>query len=404
MEMEPVAGYQYANWQRGYGDFHLAPDLQTLRCAAWLDRTAIVLCDVQDPASGALVPIAPRSLLKRQIERATALGYTAKAASELEYYTFENSYRDSARRNFQGLEPSSWYLEDYHALQGAREESFNGAFRRRLSESGVSVEGTKGEWGLGQHELNVRYDEALRMADTHVLCKQCLKEVADQQQISLTFMAKFAEDGAGSSCHIHLSLWREGKNAFADGPTNSTQKHGAQKQGAQQYGDIFRWFLGGWLAHAAEFMVFYAPNVNSYKRFQAGSWAPTKLAWSRDNRTAGFRVVGSGQSLRIECRTPGADCNPYLAFAAALASGPDGIENKIEPPACYQGDVYAAADLPQAPTTLHAAIRLFEASAFVEQTLGKDVAEHYLHFFRSEQNAYDKAVTDWERRRYFERI
>ena len=222
--------------------------------------------------------------------------------------------------------------------------------RRHLSRSGVPVESTKGEWGLGQHELNVQYAEVLAMADRHALIKQCVKETADQQQIAASFMAKFASDQAGSSCHIHLSLWRDGDNAFA----------GDDELGPVRCSDTFRWFLGGWMAHAAECMPCYAPNVNSYKRYQAGSWAPTRLAWSHDNRTAGFRVVGSGPSLRIECRIPGADCNPYLAYAAALSAGLHGIENKTEPPAIFEGDVYAAcpfASCPRVAASGHRSLR-----------------------------------------------
>jgi glutamine synthetase len=232
------------------------------------------------------------------------------------------------------------------------------------------------------------------MADRHGVFKQCLKEIADQMGISVTFMAKYAADQAGSSCHIHLSLWQKNQNAFA----------GKQRLGPISCSESFRWFLGGWIAHAPEMMVFYAPTVNSYKRYRAGSWAPTRLAWSDDNRTAGFRVVGEGNALRIECRIPGADCNPYLAFAASLASGLDGIANKIEPPPIFEGDVYAAQALPRVPSTLHEATDLFEKSHFAKSAFGEEVAEHYLHFYRMEQQAYDKAVTDWERKRYFERI
>lgn len=394
MEMEPVPGYRFANWEKGYGDFHLAPDFASLRVASWLEKTALILCDVEDEKKHRPVAQAPRSMLKKQIDRAAKLGYRAIAASELEYYIFRNSYRDAAAKGYHGLEPAGWYLEDYHALQGAREEAFNGAARRHLKQSGIPVENSKGEWGLGQHELNVRYADILTMADRHVVFKQCLKEVAEQQQLSVTFMAKIAADQAGSSCHIHLSLWQKNQSAFP----------GKQRLGPVACSEAFRWFLGGWIARVPEMMVFYAPTVNSYKRYQAGSWAPTRLAWSYDNRTAGFRVVGEGNSLRIECRIPGADCNPYLAFAAALASGLDGIENKIEPPPIFEGDVYAAQHLPRVPRTLREATDLFEKSLFAKRALGEEVVEHYLHFYRTEQEAYDKAVTDWERQRYFERI
>jgi glutamine synthetase len=394
MEMEPVPGYEYANWERGYGDFHLIPDPETLRIADWLENTAMILCDVHDPKSHRPVPFAPRSLLRKQIERAEKMGFTAMAGSELEYYILAESYRGAARRGYAGLEPAGWYIEDYHALQGTREENLNGRARRHLKNSGIPVETSKGEWGLGQHELNIRYAEVLAMADRHAIFKQCMKEIADSIGLSVTFMAKYDEKQAGSSCHIHLSLWQNGKNVFP----------GQIRSGPVMATEIFRRFLGGWIAHVPEVMVFYAPAVNSYKRYRAGSWAPTRLAWCYDNRTAGFRVVGTGQSLRIECRIPGADCNPYLVYAAALASGLDGIENKIEPPDIFEGDVYAAQHLPHVPKTLRDATDLFEQSDFAKTAFGKDVVAHYTHFFRVEQNAYDQAVTDWERKRYFERI
>lgn len=394
MEMEPIPGYDYANWERGYGDFHLVPDFDTLRVASWLDRTAMVICNVEDDKTHQPVPFAPRSILLHQLERLSTHKYTAMAASELEYYIFENSYKQAAKQGYQGLEPLGWYIEDYHAFQGAREEVFTAAARRHLKHSGVPVENSKGEWGLGQHEINIRYADALTMADRHGVFKQCLREVADPLGYSVTFMAKYATGQAGSSCHIHLSLWKDGQNAFA----------GNEQFGPVSCSPIFRWFLGGWMAHAPEMMVCYAPTVNSYKRYQSGSWAPTRLAWSHDNRTAGFRVVGKGSSLRIECRIPGADCNPYLAFAAAIASGLDGIENETEPPPVFEGDMYMAQNLPEVPRSLLEATKAFADSAFATRAFGKKVVEHYTHFFTVEQEAYDQSVTDWERRRYFERI
>ena len=394
MEMEPVPGYRFANWERGYGDFHLVPDLDTLRLASWLPRTALVLCDVKNERSHELVEQAPRSILRRQTEAAAKMGFRANAATELEYYVFRGSYRDAAAQGHGALEPAGWYLEDYHALQGTRGEPLHGAVRRHLKESGVPVENSKGEWGLGQHELNVQYAEILEMADRHAIFKQCLKEVADSMDLSVTFMAKYAADRAGSSCHVHLSLWKGSKNAFP----------GKNRLGPIACSDPFRHFLGGWIAHAPEVMVLYAPTVNSYKRYQSGSWAPTHIAWSHDNRTAGFRVVGSGNSLRIECRIPGADCNPYLALAASLASGLDGLRKKIEPPPIFEGDMYAAKSLPRVPATLSEATDRFASSAFAKKAFGDDVVEHYVRFFRAEEEAYRKAVTDWERKRYFERI
>jgi glutamine synthetase len=394
MEMEPVPGYRAASWERGYGDFHMQPDMATLRKADWLEKTALVICDLLDVHTHELVPHAPRSILRRQIERAKSMGYDAMAGSEIEYYIFRESYREAARAGYAGLEPAGWYLEDYHVVQGTREEPLNGAVRRHLANSGVPVECSKGEWGLGQHELNVRYADILAMADRHVIFKQCFKEVADKQNVSVTFMAKFDAARAGSSCHVHCSLWKDGKSLMA----------GPHLLGPIHASDVFGWFLAGWIRHVPEMMVFYAPTVNSYKRYQSGSWAPTRLAWSHDNRTASFRVVGEGPSLRIECRIPGADCNPYLAFAAVLASGLDGIEKKWEPPPIFEGDMYAARDLPTVPGTLSEAIDQFEKSPFVREALGAEVAEHYAHFYRVEQQAYDRAVTDWERRRYFEQI
>jgi glutamine synthetase len=394
MEMEPVPGYRFANWELGYGDFHLVPDLTTLRVASWLEQTALVLCDVSSEKTHDLISVAPRSILRRQLDAAQATGFESFAASELEYYLFQNSYRDASQDGFRNLEPAGWYLEDYHILQGTRTEAYTAAVRHHLKHSGVPVENSKGEWGLGQHELNIRYAEALEMADRHVVYKQCLKEVADQMGLSVTFMAKFAADRAGSSCHIHFSLWRDGQNAFA----------GENQFGPVRCSDEFRWFLGGWMAHVPDVMPFYAPTVNSYKRYVDASWAPTRLAWSYDNRTGGFRVVGHGESLRIECRIPGADCNPYLAYAAALASGLDGIRNRIEPPECFTGDIYAARHLPRVPYTLAEATDKFAASEFAKRSFGEEVVEHYAHFFRTEQAAFNAAVTDWERRRYFERI
>jgi glutamine synthetase len=399
MEMNPVPGYRFASWERGYGDFHLVPDLATLRLASWLEKSALVLCDVHDVETHARAAVAPRSVLRAQVEKAGGVGLAALAASELEYYLYRGSQREALARAWRGLEPVGHTLEDYDLRQGARTEPFHAAARRHLAASGVPVESSKGEWGLGQHELNVRHTDALTMADRHAVFKQCLKELADSQGLSLTFMAKVAADQAGSSCHVHMSLAHlgpggDGWSAFA----------GEEPCGPVRGSRLFRHFLGGWIAHAAELMPFYAPTVNSYKRFQSASWAPTRLAWSHDNRTAGFRVVGHDRSLRIECRIPGADANPYLAFAAALASGLDGIEKKLEPPPCFEGDLYAARELPRVPGSLRDALVGFEKSSFARTAFGPEVVEHYAHFFRTEWEAYERAVTDWERQRYFERI
>ncbi len=396
MEMEPIPGYRYANWELGYGDFHVVPDMATLRRASWLHKSALVICDIFEEGSGEPTTVAPRNILRRQIAAANDIGLLALGSSELEYYIFDQSYAAAREQNYHQLKTFGSYIEDYHILQGTREEVLNAAARKHLAASGIPVEFSKGEWGPGQHELNIRYADLLTMADRHTLYKQIFKELADELGLAVTFMAKFDQRLAGSSCHMHISLWdnKQQRNLFA----------GEQVMGPVRGSDIFRWFLGGVMAHAPEVMVFYAPTVNSYKRYQAGSWAPTALAWSYDNRTAGFRVVGHGSSLRIESRIPGADVNPYLGYAALLASGLDGIRQRIEAPPMFSGDVYAAAELPHVPRTLRDAIDVFARSEFVRRAFGEEVVEHYLHFYESEQRLYDNAVTDWERHRYFEQI
>ncbi len=391
MEMEPVAGYEYSDWDGGFGDFHLVPDLATLRLAAWTEGTAFVLCDLHQGEDHALVPVAPRSILRQQVDVAAQAGFTIAAASELEFFLYRDSYEEAHIKGYRDLKSAGWYVEDYHLLQGARVEDYVGAARRVLAASGVPVENSKGEAAIGQHELNIRYTDVLAMADRHVIMKQAMKELADQQGVSVTFMAKPDAAQPGNSCHLHLSLWQGDTNAFVgDGPNGRS--------------DLFRWFLGGWMKHCADLMPCYAPTVNSYKRYQDASWAPTRIAWSTDNRTAGFRIVGTGSGLRIENRIPGGDVNPYLAFSAALASGLDGIANQTEPPDEFSGDVYAASDLPTVPHSLEAANARFAASTEARRLLGDQVVDHYSHFFSSEVEAHQKAVTDWEHRRYFERI
>ena len=386
MEMDPVPGYAFTSWAKGYGDFRPIPDFDTLRIASWLPKTALVLCDVYQEERHELVPLAPRSILRRQLARAEEHGFTAMAASELELYVFKDSFERVAEKGFINLETIGRYIEDYHILQSTKEEPLIGAIRSHLERSGVPVESSKGEWGPGQQEIGLRYAEALESADRHSIYKHAAKEIAWQQGHAITFMAKWNEQFAGSSCHIHLSLWdAKGKKAL----------FGSDDA-------LFRYFLGGWMKHIRELFAFFAPYPSSYKRYVAGSFAPTGIAWSHDNRTAGFRIVGHGSSKRIECRAPGADANPYLAFAAAIAAGLDGIENHIEPPPPFEGDVYGAAELPQVPRTLHEAIHALADSPWARATFGEDVIDHYLHFFRTEQRKFDAAVTDWERRRYFE--
>jgi glutamine synthetase len=395
MEMDPVPGYAFTSWEKGYGDFRLVPDLKTLRLASWLDKTAIVLCDIYNEEKDELVDMAPRSILRQQLSRAASKGYVAMGASELELYVFKDSFAEAARKKYVDLEPIGNYIEDYHILQGTKEEFVIGAIRQHLDRSGIPVEFSKGEWGPGQQEINLRYAEFLEMCDRHVIYKHAAKEIALQQNCAVTFMAKWDERCAGSGLHVHVSLW-DAKNQQALFP-------GHEAFGPVHSSPLCRWFLGGWMAHLREIYPFYAPYPNSYKRYRAGSFAPTGIAWSYDNRTAGFRIIGHGPSLRIECRAPGADANPYLAFAAALAAGLDGIEKQIEPPPMFSGDVYASRDLPQVPHSLNEAIYELEKSRWAWETFGEAVIEHYLHFFKTEQRKFDEVVTSWERARYFER-
>jgi glutamine synthetase len=398
MEMDPTPGYVFASWATGYGDLRAVPDPATLRTAAWLDRTAIVLCDAFREDDASPVDVAPRTILKRQLERAVERGLFPRMGSELEFFLFRDDYAAARAKDYRDLERSQHYIEDYHVLSGTFAEPVIGAIRRQVDASGIPVEFSKGEWGPGQHEINLRFAPALEMADRHVLYKLAAKETAAAAGCAVTFMAKWDEELAGSSLHIHLSLWDEAGQALFPG-------EGPPPPGLPvPASDTFRWALGGLLAHARELAWFFAPNMNSYKRFRAGTFAPTGVAWSFDNRTAGFRILGRGPSLRIECRIPGADANPYLSYAALVAAALDGLERKLEPGRAFEGDVYAADGLPRLPGSLRAAIAELEASAFARAAFGDAVIEHLLHFARTEQAVFDVAVSDVERRRYFERI
>ncbi len=393
MEMTPVPGYKFTSWESGYGDFHCIPDFSTGRRTSWLSRTALVLADLHRDHKP--VEVSPRRILQRQLEKARQAGYSVMGASELEFYIFNETYETAAAKNYHSLNSAGSYIEDYHIFQGTKEEELVGAIRRELSASGVPVENSKGEWGPGQQEINLEYCEALAQADRNVVYKHAAKEIAHAQGKAVTFMAKWDEKFAGSSMHIHLSLW--------DPEGEQNQFAGDREVGPVHASDTFRWFLGGWIQHAREFTACYAPNVTSYKRYQAGSFAPTGIAWSYDNRTAGFRVVGKDQSLRIECRIPGADANPYIVYAAILASGLDGIRNQIEPPPIFEGDIYQAKDLPRVPANLRDSISEFEKNALAREAFGDEVVDHYLHFLRTEQSKFDEVVTCWERARFFER-
>ncbi len=398
MEMEPVPGYALTSWETGYGDFLCVPDWGTLRRASWLEKSAILICDVLDEENATPVSVAPRAILRRQMERARAAAYIPVGASELEFFVFKNSFEEARELGYDRLETFGSYIEDYHILQGTRVEPLVGSIRRHLDSSGIPVEFSKGEWGPGQHEINLRYCDLLEMADRHVLYKNAAKEIADANGLALTFMAKWASEHAGSSMHVHTSLQdaaRASGNVFAgDEPIPGTPVRGASQ---------FRHWLAGLLTHARALTLFFAPYVNSYKRFVAGTFAPTAIAWSYDNRTTGFRVVGRDSSLRVECRIPGADANPYLVFAALIAAGLDGLERKLEPEAAFEGNAYAGEGVPQLPRSLGEAIEAAEGSELLREAFGEDVLEHYLHFARTEKRKFDEAVTTWERARFLER-
>ncbi len=399
MEMDPVPGYAFTSWESGYGDFQCLPDWSTLRVASWLERSAIVICDVVDEESASPVSVAPRQVLRRQAERARALGYQAMGASELEFFAFRESYTSAREKGYAGLQTFGSYVEDYHILQGTQIEPLVGAIRRHLDASGIPVEFSKGEWGPGQQEINLRYCELIEMADRHVLYKNAAKEIAAAQGLAITFMAKWDQAMAGNSMHVHTSLWDAEQPGTAVFAADATPIPGTRIQASP----VFRHWLGGLIEHARDITLFLAPYVNSYKRFVAGTFAPTAIGWAFDNRTAGFRVVGRGSSLRTECRIPGADANPYVAFAALLAAGIDGIERKLEPPEMFEGNLYAADELSQVPRTLGEAIEAAESSDMLRKAFGDDVLDHYLHFARIEKAKFDSAVTTWERERFFER-
>ena len=394
IDMEPVPGYQFANWEKGYGDFVMKPDMGTLRVIPWLENTALVLCDVLDHHHHEPVSVSPRAILKRQIDRLSALGFTAMAASELEFYLFDESYRAIHDKKFQGLTAAGYYIEDYHIFQTTKEEPVLRAMRNGLEGAGIPVENSKGEWGPGQEELNVRYADALTMADRHVVMKNAMKEIAHQHGCAVTFMAKWDYEQAGNSCHVHMSLWdRAGRRPkFHD----AKSKHGMSK--------LMQQFMAGQLKHAREITYFLAPFINSYKRFQAGTFAPTRAVWSRDNRTAGFRLCGEGtRAIRCECRIGGADLNPYLAYASLIAAGIAGIEQQMTLEPAHQGDAYVGKRLREIPKTLREAITGLKRSQMLRDAFGDEVVDHYVHTAQWEQFEYDRRVTDWERWRGFER-
>ncbi|MGL6211409.1 MAG: glutamine synthetase family protein [Paracoccaceae bacterium] len=392
MEMNTVQGYKSSSWQTGYGDYVLKPDMATLRRIPWLEGTALVLGDTLDH-HGHDVPHAPRSILKRQVTRARAMGFEPMMATELEFFLFENSYAQLRDSGFRDLKPVSAYNEDYHIFQTTKEEDVMRAIRNGLYGAGIPIENSKGEAEAGQEEVNYRYSDALDTADNHVIVKNGIKEIAFGKGKSVTFMAKYDHRRAGSSSHIHQSLWTaDGRAAFAD------------PKGTYGMSETMRHYMAGQLAHARETTAFLAPYVNSYKRFCVGMFAPTKAVWSADNRTAGFRVCGiDSKAIRVECRIPGADVNPYLACAALLAAGLAGIEGKmaLEPEA--SGDMYSAGGVREIPHTLREAADLLNGSAMLRAAFGDDVIDHYHHAAQWEISETDRVVTDFEVQRLLER-
>ncbi|MBX3732305.1 MAG: glutamine synthetase [Verrucomicrobiae bacterium] len=396
LEMDPLDGFAVANWESGFGDFELRPDPSTLRILPWQTASALVICDLHRP-DGTRVPEAPRSVLRAQVGRLEQLGFTCECASELEFYLFNQTYAAASAGGYRDLTPSSDYRIDYHLMQPARDEPMMRAIRNGMTEAGVPVESSKGEWSRGQHEINFTHAAPLPMADGHVLFKQGVKEIAEQHGKAVSFMAKYAPTEAGNSCHIHLSLWKGGRNAFHAEPGRRGRTAGGPTP-------LFRQFLGGLLKYSPELCLLYAPTINSYKRYQAGSWAPTRMAWATDNRTTGFRVVGHGASFRPENRMPGADANPYLAFAAMIAAGLAGVEEGLDCGEEYRGNAYLDQKLPRLPASLAEATNLFAASRLARTALGDAVVDFYTHHARLEHEAFSSAVTDWEKRRYFEQI
>jgi glutamine synthetase len=394
MEMEPLPGYKYASWETGYGDFRMVPDMDTMRWCPWLEKTVMVICDVADEETGEPVSVSPRQILKAQIARAAKQGYLIKTGSELEFYLFKDGYDELAARNYKDPQPSSSYIMDYHMLQTTKDEWIIRKIRNDMRGAGIPIEFSKGEFGKGQHEINITYSDALSNADHHSLYKHGVKEIAALSGVAATYMAKWTMAEAGSSCHLHSSVWdAKGKKSLM-----------WSEKGEHHMSDTFRWYLGGLMTTAREMAWMYAPFVNSYKRYQLGSWAPTAIVWSRDNRTCGFRTVGEHAGYRVECRIPGADANPYLAFAATIASGLWGIENKIEPPDMFVGNAYEAKRVPRVPYSLHESIDVFRKSKLAREAFGDFVFEHLLNTAVQEQTIFDNTcVTDWELQRYFER-
>ncbi|MCU1502924.1 MAG: L-glutamine synthetase, partial [Ilumatobacteraceae bacterium] len=393
LDNEPFAGYRFTSYEQGYGDMLARADWSTVRITPWVERTALILCELHDVTTGELIEVAPRTVLRRQVEAAAEAGFLAMVASEIEFYLFQDSYDEAYAKGYRDLRPHSPWVEDYHVLQTTKDEYVIGAIRRGLEAAGVPVEFSKGEAGRGQHEINLDYTTPVEMGDRNLVYKTAAKEIAHSHGRSVSFMAKYGFDDTGSSCHVHSSLWS------LDGATSAFAG-----DGAVHMSETFRHYLAGLIATAREFSLLWAPTVNSYKRFQPGSWAPTGIGWGVDNRTLGFRVVGDGSATRVECRIPGADANSYFAFAGQLAGGLYGIRHELELGEPFVGNGYDAADIPRIPWNLPDAIALWEGSEIARECFGDDVHHHVLTMAQGEWAAFNRTVTDWELRRYWERI
>ena len=385
VDMDTVAGYAMSSWERGYGDFEMKPDLDTLRPVPWHPGTVLVMADLQWE-DGSDVVASPRQILRRQLARLEERGLVANAGTELEFIVFRDTYEDAWKRAYRDLEPANLYNIDYSLLGSARVEPLIRRIRNEMAGAGMTVENSKGECNLGQHEINFRYGEALRTADEHAIYKNGAKEIAAQEEHSITFMAKFNER-EGSSCHIHCSLAdaESGTNAFGSDDV------------------MFERFLAGQLACLREMTLMYAPYVNSYKRFVPGSFAPTAVAWGRDNRTCSMRVVGHGEARRVENRLPGADVNPYLALSAMIAAGLHGIDAELPLEPAFEGNAYES-EAPRVPTNLYESRDLFGASDVAREAFGEEVVDHYMNRAKVEIDTHEAAVTDWDKYRGFERL
>ena len=388
VEMNTVDGYAMSSWERGYGDFVLVPDMATLRLVPWQEATALVLCDVRWP-DGAPVVASPRQVLRAQLDRLAAHGLAADVGTELEFMLFADSFDTAWRKAYHDLEPANLYNVDYSMLGTSRVEPLLRRIRNGMAGAGMVVESAKGECNLGQHEIAFRYTDALTTCDNHSIYKTGAKEIADQAGMALTFIAKY-DEREGNSCHIHISLRGE------KGPVSAGD-------GEHDFSPLFARFVAGQQACLRELTYLFAPNINSYKRYAEGSFAPTAVEWGLDNRTCALRVVGHGPSLRVENRVPGGDVNPYLAVAALIAAGLHGIENELPLSPPYSGNAYQSTGS-RVPTTLREAAELFAGSKVAEAAFGTEVVEHYSNAARVELAAFDAAVTDWERRRGFERL